>query len=101
MKTSQSSRTPTASTTAGLFSRRIRFQQAPRSQWLLRRACDGSTQVFPPTCRRVAKLRWLDRDRLAGTKAPIKQPVGYLSEITGRSVQDKTNLTARYDIDCL
>jgi bla regulator protein blaR1 len=36
--------------------------------------------------------------RLAGTKAPIKQLAAYLSEITGRSVVDKTNLTARYDI---
>jgi bla regulator protein BlaR1 len=37
--------------------------------------------------------------RLAGTKTLISQLVATLSEVTGRLIEDKTNLTGRYDID--
>jgi uncharacterized protein (TIGR03435 family) len=35
---------------------------------------------------------------LTGLKAPVKQLVIYLSEITGRAVLDNTNLSGKYDI---
>ncbi|MGC1904659.1 MAG: TIGR03435 family protein [Candidatus Acidiferrum sp.] len=65
-------------------------------------SCDpplAGPQTFSTDAPPCGELTTLGPGRLAGTKAPIEHLVRYLSEITGRSVQNKTNLAARYDID--
>ena len=51
----------------------------------------------PPPCGTLRAFLW--QGGLGGRKAPIKELVANLSVITGRLVQDKTNLTGKYDID--
>ena len=51
----------------------------------------------PPPCGILRAFLW--QGGLDGRKAPMKELVANLSAITGRLVQDRTNLTGKYDID--
>lgn len=64
-------------------------------------SCDpppNGLQTFSTDTTPCGQIRYRTGS-LAGTKTVISQLVRSLSEVTGRLIEDKTNLTGKYDID--